>query len=310
MPRPAPKQVKQSTPAQPETVSAQWLAKALGAVILLALVCSYLTLCLLYYQGQWQIVLHPQRESGPAPAGLLRFAPDESGQPRLTGEWLAAGEGGRYGGATVLLLPDGNGSRQNAAVQAHALNNLGLNVLWFDYRGFGWSAAVHPSEMRMEADAQSAWRYLTETRGIAAQKIVPYGIGVGAPLAVRLAEWHSEIPAVILDAPRGDLLDVARKDSRSNLIPAKLLFHERFALTDPISALAAPKLLLTPAGHPEPAIFTTAKTPKMIVTPPFASGNYDPTAYNEALRRFFDQYVSPSGAPLMPSAIPSGTKPH
>ena len=70
----------------PEAVHPLWLVKALAAVLLAAVLCGYLTLCLLFYQGQWQLVLHPSRDTSihppvvdsPTKAELVRFAPDES----------------------------------------------------------------------------------------------------------------------------------------------------------------------------------------------------------------------------------------
>ena len=65
------------------------------------------------------------------------------------------------------------------------LHDLGMNVLAFDYRGFGSSVAKpHPSEPRMLEDAESAWEYLRGLRGVSPQHIVIYGAGVGGSLAV------------------------------------------------------------------------------------------------------------------------------
>jgi hypothetical protein len=116
MPSPNPKPASSKRANATQTVSSRWLLKAIGIVILAALACSYLSLCLLYHQGQWQIVLHPDpaAKTKPAPAGMIRFGPDESGRPQLTGEWMSAAPGGRYAAITVLFLGGGDGSRLNA----------------------------------------------------------------------------------------------------------------------------------------------------------------------------------------------------
>ena len=292
----------------PETVSPKWLFKAMGVVILVALVCSYLSLGLLFYQGQWQIVLHPDAaaKTRPAAPGLLRFAPDESGRPQLTGEWFGAASGTRYAGLTVLLLNGGDGSRENSASTVAALHDLGLNVFSFDYRGYGLSQDIHPSQLRMTEDSQAAWRYLTESRGTSARQIVIYGTGVGASLATRLAIDHPESPALIVDSPNGDLLEVVRKDYRSSLLPTAMLFHERFPLANPLVTLGTPKLLITTDSKPEPSAFVTAASPKMIVSLPSVPG----PLYGEAITRFLDQYVSSSARQLVPSVAPAGTKIH
>jgi pimeloyl-ACP methyl ester carboxylesterase len=308
MSRPAQKSVHaKATPSTPpETVSGRWLLKAIGVVILVALICSYLSLCLLFYQGQWQMVLHPDAsaKTRPAPAGLLRFAPDESGRPQLTGEWLGAAPGGRYAGITVLFLGGGDGSRANSAACVAVLHDLGLNVLSFDYRGYGLSTDIHPNQQRLMEDSQAAWRYLTGSRGIAGKQIVLYGTGVGASLATLLAAEHPETPALILETPYADLLEVARADSRSSLLPVAMLFHERFPLAGPLATLGIPKLLIAADSRTEPSAFVTAASPKITVTLPPVPG----ALYSEAVTRFLDQYVAAPGSELVPSVAPAGTK--
>jgi pimeloyl-ACP methyl ester carboxylesterase len=270
-------------------VSARWLLKGVGVVIGIALFCSYGSLMLLYWLSQWQIVLHPDKaaQRQAAPPGLIRFGPDESGQPQLTGEWLAAPQGGRYANRTILFLAGGDGSRGDFRKTVESLQGLGINVFNFDYRGYGLSGSVHPSQQRMLEDSELAWSYLVGTRGIAAGSIVPYGTGVGASLAVHLAETHKEIPAVILDSPRADLLDFARADPRSHLLPVDWLFHERFPLARPLSIMTTPKLLLQRREDDTPA-FATAAAPKITVK---LSSDTDGALSGQSVTRFLDQYL-------------------
>jgi pimeloyl-ACP methyl ester carboxylesterase len=299
MPHPTPKNKRatlQSDP--PEVVSPIWLVKALGLAVLAAAICGYLTLCFLFYQGQWQLVLHPTQTaaSSTSIAGtLIHFGPDESATPQLTGWWIPSDPGSRYASLTILFLADGNGSLADSIPTLTSLHSLGLNVFAFDYRGYGQSAATHPSQQKMIHDTDSAWQYLTTSRNIPIPQIIPYGTGTGASLATRLATTHGAIPALILDTPRADLLDVARHDSRSTLLPVGLLFHDRFPLAQPLSTLRAPKLLLSRTTTFDPA-FSTASDPKLTVelTTPSAA------LYNQSLTRFLDQYVT-----LVPSPAPT-----
>ncbi|MEO6830393.1 MAG: alpha/beta hydrolase [Acidobacteriaceae bacterium] len=45
----------------PETVSGRWLVKAMVGTLVVAGVALYLTVCLLFYQGQWQFTFSPPR---------------------------------------------------------------------------------------------------------------------------------------------------------------------------------------------------------------------------------------------------------
>jgi pimeloyl-ACP methyl ester carboxylesterase len=295
MPRPTSKPAKPTPPqpAPPDVVSPIWLIKGVAITIVAALLCGYLTLCLLFYQGQWQLVLHPTRTSANPPSitgipyELRRFGPDESATPQLTGWWIPSAPGGRYAPITILFLPDGNGSLTNSIPILASLHNLGLNVFAFDYRGYGQSAAARPSQQSMTLDVDSAWQYLTTTRALSAQRIVPYGTGVGASLATRLAANHNTIPALILDTPRADLLDVATRDPRARFLPVRLLFHERFPLAGPLSTLRTPKLLLSRTTSPDQT-FLHASDPRFTVELASPSA----VLYNQSLTRFLDQYVA------------------
>ncbi|MBB5345935.1 alpha/beta hydrolase [Tunturibacter empetritectus] len=313
MPRPTPKPSKRTPPtnAQPEVVSPLWLLKAIALTIIAALVCGYLTLCLLFYQGQWQFVLHPTRTSAApvsiagTPYELIRFGPDESATPQLTGWWIPSSPNARYAHATILFLAGADGSLTNSIPTLASLHNLGLNVFAFDYRGYGQSAATRPNQQNMTHDADSAWQYLTNSRAIPAQQIIPYGTGVGASLATQLAANLTVIPALILDAPRADLLPVAQRDPRGRLLPVRLLFHEQFPLATPLSTLRTPKLLLSRSSSPDQS-FRTAADPKQTVELPTDSDSL----YTQSLTRFLDQYVAQSLSPEPTQLVPSPAPTH
>jgi uncharacterized protein len=282
MPRPVPKQQQTSH----ETVDAAWLLRALGLVLAAALVCVYLTLCFIFYKKQAREVLHPTRASAGS-SNLIHFGAAETGQPQLAGDWLPAPEGSRYNNLTVLFLSSGDGNRSNFATTQQALQRIGLNVFVFDYRGYGQSSDLSPTESTMTADSKSAWSYLTSTRGIPAASIVPYGVGAGASLAAHLAATHSEIPGLILDSPHTDLDQTVRHDPRLRLLPTGLLFHERFPLAAPLSTLRKPKLLLTSEARPAGA-FATASDPKVTVELSAIPG----PLFDSAIRRFLDQSIA------------------
>jgi uncharacterized protein len=265
-----------STPdgARGPDVDPRWLLKMLAVTIGGALFCGYLTLCGLFYQGQWQLVLHPDNATTITPASTnlpfedVNFDFAETGQPQLHGWWIPATQNARYSTLTVLYLHGGNGSLADTLPRLQELHNLGLNVFAFDYRGFGQSTGPHPNERRMREDAAAAWLYLTQKRKVPATQVVPYGEGVGAALATQLLVDDPQIPAVILDSPIFDLLAQVRQDPRSQLIPVRLFFRERFALT-PLDGLKTPKLILLNDGSPR----------------------------SQSISRFLDEYLHPPAVP-------------
>ncbi|HEX4652154.1 MAG TPA: alpha/beta hydrolase [Granulicella sp.] len=334
--RPTPSPAAKSSPPRnpyalnpnPEVVDPRWLLKAIGLMVLLALVCGYLSLCVLFYQGQWQLVLHPSR-STPAPAAIagtpivpIHFGIDESAMPQLTGWWIPApplaSQGPLYGGTTILYLPSGDGSLadSDAPITLAALHAAGLNVFAFDYRGFGQSAPLHPNQRRMQQDAAFSWQYLTDSRHLAPTQIVLFGTGVGAALATQLAAQHPQAPALILDAPRPNLLQLVAADSRAKLLPVRLLFHDRFELAPTLATLSTPKLLVAnsqarQSSHPgsgdqTAALYRAAANPKFTLHLS-ASPADNPAMLQQAFTRFFDQYLptSPDTKPLTAPQLPT-----
>ena len=295
--------LRDSAPPQP-TISFRWLATTAGIAILAAIACAWATLCILFWQGSWQLLYHPTSAivRTPASVGLafdsIGFASDAAGAAQLRGWWIPGTPQSRY---TAIYLHGANGNLGDTIDDLLRLHGAGLNVFAFDYRGYGFSANLHPSQQRMTEDTEAAWRYLTTTRGVSPATIIPYGVGVGVSLAAHLAATHPEIPALILDSPHADLLDFARRESPS-LLPVRLLFRETFPLAEPISGLRTPKLLLADAGTANPAAFATAADPKLTVFLPSRTG----LLFDQAMERFLDAYLD--HLPV-PSLAPSATNP-
>ncbi len=323
MPRPTPSPGKRTPPTQrakaasansAADVDPRWLLKAGALTILAALVCGYLTLCLLFYQGQWQLILHPKRPTGSqlpvvdsqTAAELVHFAPDESAVPQLTGWWIPAPPGSRYSQSTILLLPSGDGSLADDSALLTALHGLGINIFAFDYRGYGQSAAIHPNQLRMTQDADSAWQYLRTIRNLSDQQIIPYGLGLGAALATHLAATHPQIPVIILQDPIPDVALTIRDDPRTHLLPLSLLFRERFELT---TTLPTPKLFLltettqnSTNSQSNTAILQALKSMVDGASSPKTTVSLHPADYNgpiylNQISSFLDEYLAPTPAP-------------
>jgi hypothetical protein len=218
----------------PPTVSGRWLLKAASLALLAAAACAWLTLCLLFWQGGWQLLYHPTSAvtRTPASAGLafdpVSFATTEAGETRLKGWWIPAAADAHYARYTVLYLHGQTGNLGDAVDSLASLHAVGVNILAFDYRGYGQSQFVHPSEARWREDADWAIEYLTATRHVAAGTIVLDGKGLGANLALEVAAAHPELAGVVVDEPLDDPANAVFSDPRAELVPARWLFKDRF----------------------------------------------------------------------------------
>jgi uncharacterized protein len=252
-------------PSQP-LVEGRWLLTALLGVLGVAAICAYLTLCLLFYQGQWQVVFQPSGKitSTPATAGLkyddVRFDFTGAGVPQLTGWWIPANPGSPNAGRTLLFLHDRTGSLSDTTGQLKTLHSLGINIFAIDYRGFGQSMNTHPSEARVYEDADAAWSYLTDIRHLDAKSIVLYGAGIGATVAAEAAIRHPESPAVVLENPAPPALSLIETDARTSVLPVRWLFRDRFEIAPRLRALGVQlrqpteKIVLTGQTSPAPII--------------------------------------------------------
>jgi uncharacterized protein len=278
-------------PQQP-LASGRWMAGALVATLLFACLCVYITFCLLFWQGQWQLVFKPSRivSATPASAGLgydeIQFDATETGVLQLHGWWIPAD--GRPAAETLLLLHDGAGSLSDTLPQLQALHSLGINLFAFDYRGFGKSVNMHPSERSTYEDADAAWRYLTETRHLSPATIVVDGVGLGATIAAETARRHPETPALILERLRPPVLDSLQLDPQMRLLPVRLLFHDRFDPTETLAHLRTPKLFVYSNQEATARYYDRAADPKQKAA--LAPG-YENKDYLLCLRDLLGKYL-------------------
>ncbi len=292
-----------SLDATQELVDPAWMLKMVIAVVLVAAVCAYLAICALFWHGQWQLVLSPSRivAANPSSVGLpfedVRFGPSSGGQPELTGWWIPTNQPQN---ATVLVMHDGSGSMSNVLPQARMLHDSNLNVLLFDYRGYGKSSGDHPSQQMMERDTEAAFAYLSGLRRIPTKNLIAFGNGVGASLATRLCAQHRDVAALILESADGDLATRAALDSRSRMVPFGLLFNQKFPLADQLHELPTPKLLLSfSKGATPPVDFARASDPKLTAE---IDSPQDTVVLSSTLRRFLDSYVVRQPSTLIPQS--------
>jgi pimeloyl-ACP methyl ester carboxylesterase len=262
----------------PSTISGRWLLKAAGLSLAVAAICCWAALCLLFWQGSWQLLYHPTSAvtRTPASAGLpfdsVGFATTEAGEARLEGWWIPAAADAKFARLTVVYLHGQDGNLSNTVDDLAALHNAGVNVLAFDYRGYGQSQFAHPSEAHWREDANWALKYLTETRHVASGSIVLDGKDLGANLALEMAAAHPEIAGAVLESPLQQPMQAIFSDPRARMVPAHWLVRDRFDADEAATGLHVPSLWFESAvapgiaGLPEkPEAFKNVTAPKMMV---------------------------------------------
>ena len=104
----------------------------------------------------------------------------------------------------TVLFCHGNGGNM-----MHRLDNLGLNCLVFDYRGYGNSEGK-PTEEGTYLDAKAAYKWLTEQKKIAPENIIIFGRSLGGSIAAQLA---SQVGAasLIIESTFTSYVDIGKK---------------------------------------------------------------------------------------------------
>jgi len=156
--------------------------------ILVGLVLGYVALLAVLVVFQSRFIYFPEMGRGDrATPALLRLPFEELRLSTADGEtlhgWFVPAPEAR---ATVLFLHGNAGSIVHRLDWLPMFRQLHLSVLMVDYRGYGESTG-HPSEAGTHADAEAAWRYLSETRRIPPGRIVVFGESLGGAVAAHLA---------------------------------------------------------------------------------------------------------------------------
>ncbi len=161
----------------------------------------------------------------------------------------------------------GNLSQFDRPAHYAGLRQLGLNLFAFDYRGYGESGGT-PSEHGLYRDADAAYRYLREERGVPAERIIVFGHSLGSAVAIDLA---SRTPVAGLIVEGGLISVVQRGQELYPFIPVRWIARTRFNSIDKIPKVTAPKLLLhavgdevIPLSHGR-RLFQAAAEPKTLV---------------------------------------------
>jgi fermentation-respiration switch protein FrsA (DUF1100 family) len=194
----------------------------------------------------------------------------------------------------TLLFFHGNAGNISHRLESLALfNDLGLAVFIIDYRGYGNSEG-RPSEQGIYEDAQAAWRYLTETRGIPEQKILLFGRSLGGAIAAYIAAKKNAM-GVVLESTFTSVPDMAAE--LYPWLPARRLVRYHYNTLERMEAINRPVMVvhsrhdeIIPFNHGR-ALFEQANEPKRFLE---LSGdhNYGFMRELDRYRDHWDEFIS------------------
>ena len=119
-------------------------------------------------------------------------------------------------------------------------SRLGINILLFDYRGYGQSEGS-VSEKGTYRDARGALDYLRSRQDVDSRKIVYFGKSLGAAVAVDLARQH-EPQGLVLESTFTSIRNMAKK--HYPFLPLFLLVRTKYDSLSKIGRISSPVLIV------------------------------------------------------------------
>jgi len=259
--------------------------------ILVVIAIGYMAIVFLVYLFQHKLIYYPSRSIyyTPSDAGLnYRDIELKTKDNLALHAWYVPNDSAR---ATVIFCHGNAGNISGRLETIRTLHRLGLNVLIFDYRGYGKSEG-RPSEKGTYRDAEAAWEYVTKNLEIPANRIILMGRSLGGPVAARVAATRDPA-ALILESTFTSAADLATEIYP--WLPVRRLIRYRYDTQAMLDRVNCPVLVahsrddrLIPFHHGRD-LFKRAREPREFLEMEGShGGGFSETGrpYIEALDRF------------------------
>lgn len=168
---------------------------------------------------------------------------------------------------TILFCHGNGGDMGNCIDSISTFHNMGLNILIFDYQGYGKSSG-HPTEANTYIDADAAWKYLINEKHLIPDDIIVFGRSLGGAIAAWIAEHHSP-RCLVMESAFSSAPDMAAK--MFPFLPARLICKFKYNNIARVRNIQCPILIAhsrsdttIPFTHGQ-RLFEAANPPKQFV---------------------------------------------
>lgn len=268
------------------------VAKGLALVLAAATIggCAYLS------ERQGELIFRPSRDEWRGYNGS-DYAFDE--------HWITVGSGQKLhawwlksenpNAPAILYLHGARWNLTGSVTRIDRWRKLGFSVLAVDYRGFGKSSDVAPTESYAYEDAEAAWDHLTALAPGRKHYIV--GHSLGGAIAVELARRRPDADGLVLEATFTSVRDMIDQ-SPWGFLPVGLILTQKFDTLSKIGDVKMPVLIthgtrdtIVPVAMGE-RLYEAAHAPKKFIRVEGA-GHHNLSGagfdqYRKALQELFD----------------------
>ena len=199
----------------------------------------YVGSCLVLYLFQGRLVFHPSNILVATPEAVDLVYEDiylNAGDANIHAWYIPADEAQ----LSIIFCHGNAGNISHRLETLSLLNSMGVNVLIFDYAGFGLSRGT-VSETQTYRDVEAAWRFLIKEKSAEPEQIVLFGRSLGGAVATWFAA--RETPgALILESTFTSIVAMGTK--LYPIFPVNLLARVRYDSFKLIGKVRSPILII------------------------------------------------------------------
>lgn len=243
---------------------------AIGLSVLKIAAAAYAGIFVLVFCRQSKYLYYPDRDVSATPADEEMAYEDVSLRTQdgeTINAWYVPASTNRET-APVLLDCHGNaGDIGDRVWSIQTFHKLGLNVMIFDYRGYGKSTGK-PTEKGTYLDAMATWDYLTTQKGFATNRVIVFGRSLGGSVASWLTEQVNP-GALVIESAFTSAPDMAHRVFP--YLPSRLLCRFKYDTLAHVRKIHCPVLIAhsrddetVPFEHGR-RLFEAANEPKLFV---------------------------------------------
>jgi len=210
------------------------------ATLLIVFLAAFAALSGYLYYLQDSLIYHPLRELEATPGNIgldyRAVALKTSDGLKISGWYITASQ--RRG---VVLFFHGNGGNISHRLESiRIFNNIHMDVLIIDYRGYGQSEGS-PSKEGTYKDAEAAWDYLVQTMHVSPDRIIIFGRSLGSAVAAEMALRH-QAAGLILESGFTSIKDIGKE--LFPYLPVSLIVRHKYDTISKVDRIEIPKLIV------------------------------------------------------------------
>jgi alpha-beta hydrolase superfamily lysophospholipase len=249
----------------PRPLRAKVAAKRVALVVAALVIggCAYLS-----DERQGELIFRPSKDAWRGFNGA-DYSYEEHwiglGDHKLNAWWMKADD---PNAPVMVYLHGARWNLTGSVTRIERWRKLGFSVLAVDYRGFGKSSDMAPTETAAYEDAEAAWDYLAKLAPGKPRYIV--GHSLGGAIAVELARRHPDAAGLVLEATFTSVRDMI-DTSAWGFLPVGLILTQKFDTLSKIGEVKMPVLVthgtrdtIVPVAMGE-QLYEAAKAPKRFI---------------------------------------------